>query len=80
MKNKIFTVLKNGEKIYYDVILTFRSDKTKKDYIVYTDNTYEEDKLKTYAAIYNADTFEFITSELTNEDWLEVNKVLEKYL
>lgn len=79
MENKVFTVLKNGKKIYYDVILTFRSDKTKKDYIVYTDNTYEDDKLKVYAAIYNADTFEFISSDLTNEDWLEVNKVLENY-
>ena len=81
MENKVFTVLKNGEKIYYDVILTFRSNTTNKDYIVYTDNTYDEDnKLKIYAAIYNADTFEFISSDLTNEDWIEVNNMLEYYL
>ena len=81
MNNKIFTVLQNGEKIYYDVILTFKSAKTTKNYVVYTDNGRDEDnKLKIYAAIYNPDTFEFITSDLTNEDWLEVNKMLEEML
>ena len=48
---------------------------------MYTDNGRDEDnKLKIYAAIYNPDTFEFITSDLTNEDWLEVNKMLEEML
>ena len=43
MKNpKIFTVFKNGAKMEYDVILTFKSEVTGKDYVVYTDNSYDE--------------------------------------
>ena len=42
MAPKIFSINKNGEKINYDVILTFKSEINKQDYVVYTDNTYDE--------------------------------------
>ncbi|MBR3524183.1 MAG: DUF1292 domain-containing protein [Bacilli bacterium] len=81
MNNKIFTILENGVKISYDVILTFKSEKTHKNYVVYTDNSLDEDnKLKIYAAIYNPDTFEFIATVDTTEEWIEINKILEKVL
>lgn len=79
MNNKIFTILKDGTRINYDVILTFKSNKTLKDYVVYTDNCLDEDhKLKIYAAIYNPLTFEFISNVESNEEWIEINKLLEK--
>ena len=81
MNNKIFTILENGVKISYDVILTFKSEKTHKNYVVYTDNSLDEDnKLKIYAAIYNPDTFEFIATVDTTEEWIKINKILEKVL
>jgi len=81
MSNKIFTVLKNGERINYDVILTYKSNLFAKNYVVYTDNSYDEDNnLKIYAAIYNPDTFEFISSELSTDEWIEINKILEEVL
>lgn len=81
MNKKIFTILKNGVRISYDVILTFKSEKTHKNYVVYTDNSLDEDdKLKIYAAIYNPDTFEFIAGVDTDEEWIEINKLLEKVL
>lgn len=81
MNNKIFTVLKNGVKINYDVILTFKSTKTDKNYVVYTDNDFDaSNKLKIYAAIYNPDTFEFIAPVNSNEEWIEINKLLEEIL
>ena len=43
MNPKIFTVLKNGQKISYDVILTFKSVNTKKNYVVYTDNSKDKE-------------------------------------
>lgn len=80
MKKEIFTVLKNGEKISYDVILTFKSARTLKNYIVYTDNELDDNKLKIYAAIYNPETLEFISDVDSQEEWLEINKLLEKIL
>ena len=80
MNKKIFTVLRNGEKIFYDVILTFKSKKTLKDYIVYTDNEYDNGSLKIYAAIYNPNTFEFISDDLSIDEWQEIDNLLKKYL
>ena len=81
MNKKIFTVLKNGEKIYYDVILTFKSKKTLKNYVVYTDNDIDLDNnLKVYAAIYNPDNFEFIAPVESNDEWIEINNLLEEVL
>ena len=60
-RKKISTILENGEKKEYDVILTFKNERTEKDYVVYTDNTYDDDnKLKVFAARYNPLTAEFL--------------------
>ncbi len=38
----------------YDVLFTMNSDETNKNYIVYTDNTRDEEKnIKAYASIYD---------------------------
>ena len=79
MAPRIFTINKNGKKINYDVILTFKSEITKKDYVVYTDNSYdEENKLKIYAAIYNPLSNEFIKEVEEQEEWNEIAKLLDK--
>ena len=78
-KTKIFTTLNNGTKKEYDVILTFRSEVTGKDYVVYTDNSYDKnDKLKIYAAVYNPLTNEFIEGVESKKEWVEIGKVLDK--
>ena len=44
---------KNGNKIKCEVIATYHHDEDNKDYIVYTDNTFDENKkLKIYYALY----------------------------
>ena len=81
MKNKISTVLPDGTKKEYDVILTFKNDNNGKDYVAYTDNTYDNDnKLRIYAAIYNPDTLEFLGEPETTEEWNEIYKLLDKVL
>ena len=81
MKNKISTVLADGTKKEYDVILTFKNDNNGKDYVAYTDNTYDNDnKLRIYAAIYNPDTLEFLGEPETTEEWNEIYKLLDKVL
>ena len=63
-----------------DVVLTFHSDKQNKDYIVYTDNTYdEENKLKMYAAIYNPDLEDpFVGYPSIKEEIDEINEMINK--
>ena len=81
MAPKIFSINKNGEKINYDVILTFKSEINKQDYVVYTDNTYdEENKLRIYAAIYNPLSNEFIKEVEEQTEWDEIYKVLDKVM
>lgn len=81
MAPKIFSINKNGEKINYDVILTFKSEINKQDYVVYTDNTYdEENKLRIYAAIYNPLSNEFIKEVEEQTEWDEIYRLLDKVL
>lgn len=69
MKHKIFTKLKDGTKIEYDVILTFKSEKSNKDYVVYTDNKIDnQNKLKIYAAVYAPLTNEFLDVPESREE------------
>ena len=43
----------NGQEIECEVLFTFESDETKKNYIVYTDNTLDEQgNTKVYASVY----------------------------
>ena len=76
-KKKIFSTLDDGTKVEYDIILTFKNENNGKDYVVYTDNTYDdEQKLKIYAAIYNPLTAEFVGHVEDEEEWDEIKKVL----
>ena len=72
----------NGEEKEYDVILTFHSNKQNKDYIVYTDNTYdEESKLKIYSAIYNPNLKDpFVGYPNTKEELAEIALMIDKTL
>ena len=53
-KRAFFTVIdEKGQKIMCEVLFTFESDETKKNYIVYTDNSLDENgNVKVYASIY----------------------------
>ena len=80
-KKKILKKLKNSKKKEYDVILTFKNEKNEKDYVVYTDNTYDDDnKLKIYAAFYNPLTTEFLGYVEDKEEWKEIIQILDNVL
>ena len=80
-KRKIYSELPNGEKKEYDVILTFKNEDNQKDYVIYTDNERdEENKLKIYASIYNADTLEYIGIPEDNKEWEQINKLLDQVI
>ena len=51
----IFKVMnEEGKEVECEVLFTFESEETKKNYIVYTDNTTDEEgNIKVYASIFN---------------------------
>jgi uncharacterized protein YrzB (UPF0473 family) len=78
-KNK-FTVLdENGEEVTCEILFTFNSEETNKDYMVYTDNTTDsEGNVKVYASIYDpkATNTELIPIE-TDREWKIIETILE---
>ena len=79
---KISTILANGTKVEYNVILTFKSNQTNKNYVVYTDNTYDQNKkLRFYAAIYNpSQTNPYLGEPVTKEEWTEITTIIDKVI
>ena len=64
----------------FEILYTFKSIKTNIDYIIYTDNSYDENKnLNIFASIYYPFNLE---KELENieseEEWQEIEKFLEE--
>ena len=78
-KNSFSMIDENGKEIVYDVLFTFESDETKKNYIVYTDNTRDEaGNIQVYASIYDPENpnskLEAIT---TDKEWKVIETILE---
>ena len=76
---KISTILSNGTKVEYNVILTFKSNKNNKNYVVYTDNTYDQNKkLRFYAAINDpTQSNPYIGEPTTKEEWNEITSIID---
>lgn len=79
---RISTILSNGTKVEYNVILTFKSILSGKNYVVYTDNTYDQNKkIRFYAAIYNPELpTPFIGEPTTKEEWNEIVNVIDNVI
>lgn len=75
-----FTVMdENGKEVTCEVLFTFDSEETKKNYIVYTDNTTDEDgNVRVYASIFdpNAENTELKPIE-TEREWKIVETILD---
>ena len=80
MKKNTFTMIdENGNEIEYDVLFTFESDETNKNYIVYTDNSKDEaGNIEVYASIYDPEDpkgkLEAIT---TDKEWKVIETILD---
>ena len=78
-KNSFSMIDENGNEIVYDVLFTFESDETNKNYIVYTDNTRDDaGNIQVYASIYDPENpnskLEAIT---TDKEWKVIETILE---
>ena len=77
-KNSFSMIDENGNEIVYDVLFTFESDETGKNYIVYTDDTKDENGLlKVYASTFNPNkkTSDLLPVE-TEKEWKLIEGIL----
>ncbi len=69
----------NGKEIEYEILIAFRWTKTNKNYIVYTDNTNDENgNLNIFAAIYYPYDSTKLDSIESDEEWDEVDRRLKE--
>ena len=66
----------DGNILEYEIILAFFWSKTNKYYIVYTDNTYENDKINLFASIYHPNDNTKLEEIKTQEEWNEIESRL----
>ena len=69
-----------GKEVECEVLFTFESDETKKNYIVYTDNTLDEEgNTKVYASIYKPEEDETKLLPIeTEKEWKIIETILEE--
>ena len=80
MKKNSFTMIdENGNEIVYDVLFTFESEETHRNYIVYTDNTKDaEGNVEVYASIYDPnDPHSKLEAIETDKEWKVIETILE---
>lgn len=78
-KNKFTVIDKNGKEVECEVLFTFDSEETGKNYIVYTDNTKDiNGNVRVFASIYDPSKED---SELmpikSNKEWKIIETILE---
>ena len=78
-KNSFSMIDENGNEVVYDVLFTFESDETGKNYIVYTDNSRDESgNIQVYASIYDPEDPQSKLEAITTEkEWKVIETILE---
>ena len=78
MKFKVID--ENGKEIECEVLFTFESDETNKNYIVYTDNTTDEEgNTKVYASIYTPHSEDLNLQPIeTDKEWKIIEVILNE--
>ncbi len=78
-KKGVFTIVNDkGEEVECEILFTFDSDETKKSYIVYTDNTLDENgSTKVYASVYDPTGQNPALMPIeTEKEWLVIENIL----
>ncbi len=79
MKKNTFSMIdENGNEVVYDVLFTFESEETNKNYIVYTDNTKDENgNIEVYASIYDPENPKSKLEAIeTEKEWKVIETIL----
>ena len=77
-KNSFKIINDKGEEIMCDVLFTFDSEETKKSYIVYTDNSKDEQgNVQVFASIYDPNMEDQKLEPITTEqEWKVIETIL----
>ena len=77
-KNSFKIINDNGEEVMCDVLFTFDSEETKKSYIVYTDNSKDEQgNVQVFASIYDPKVEDQKLEPITTEkEWKVIETIL----
>ena len=78
-QDNIFTIVNdNGEEIKCEILFTYEDEKTKKNYIAYTDNTLDDEgNTKVYASIFNPEEENPVLLPIeTDEEWKLIEGIL----
>lgn len=72
-----------GKEVECEILFTFEADQTKKNYIVYTDNTVDKDgNTKVYASVYDPADLEKENTKLqpieSDDEWKMIEDILAK--
>ena len=80
--NTIKSLTKDGITKEYQVILTYYDEEYKKNYIVYTDNKYNDNnELQIYIDSYNENDKQIIRKEINNiEELNKIKKIIDNIL
>ena len=79
MKKNSFSMLdENGNEIVYDVLFTFENEETNKNYIVYTDNTKDQEgNIQVYASTYDPENPKSRLEAIqTEKEWKVIETIL----
>lgn len=74
-----FTIIgDNGEEIKCEILFTYEDEKSKKNYIAYTDNTLDEEgNTKVYASIFNTEEENPVLLPIeSDEEWKLIEGIL----
>ena len=81
MRKNAFSMLdENGNEVIYDVLFTFESEETGKNYIVYTDNKVDATtgNIEVYASTYDPDDANSKLDVIeTEKEWKVIETILE---
>lgn len=78
-KKKFVVLDENGKEVVCEPLFTFESDETKKQYVVYTDNSKDENgNVRVFASIYNnkKEGGELLPIK-TEKEWKVIETILE---
>lgn len=69
---------KNGKEVEYEILCAFELAETEKNYVVYTDNTEDEDgSINVFAAIYDPEDDTKFEEIKTEKEWEAVEAMLQ---
>ena len=78
-KDNTFTIIgDNGEEIKCEILFTYEDEKTKKNYMAYTDNSLDDEgNTKVYASIFNPEEENPVLLPIeTDEEWKLIEGIL----